>query len=190
MRRTERGIQFITAVARHPNEEDFMKSRILRNKSFAWRSSLIAGSCLAILMAAAGQGQETAAAHSISSAPKRSFNPASVRALPGLECQLYPEGSLPSKGVTVFTDDDGYARFHAVRTAASDKIQRLALDCKDSDGRSSAFSADLTSEDTFRPRPLNLAGERGTDRPSLAGDPLSFSQSAVDPSRIRPASGS
>jgi hypothetical protein len=154
------------------NEEDFMKSYILRNKSFAWRSKLIAGSCLAILMAAAGQGQDTAAL-------KRSFHPASVRALPGLECQLYPEGSVPSKGVTVFTDDDGYARFHAVRAAASDKIQRLALSCKDSEGGSSAFSADLTSEDTFRPRPLNLAGERGTDRPALAGDPLSYGQSEL-----------
>ncbi len=149
-----------------------MKSYILRNKSVAGWSRLMAGSCLAILMAAASQGQESAAL-------KRSFHPASVRALPGLECQLYPEGSVPSKGVTVFTDDDGYARFHAVRAAASDKIQRLALSCKDSGGRSSAFSADLTSEDTFRPRPLNLAGERGTDRPALAGDPLSYSQSEL-----------
>ncbi len=63
--------------------------------------------------------------------------------------------------------------------AAADKIQRLNLSCKDSDGRPSIFSADLTSDDTFQSRPLNLAIERGTDRPALAGDPLSYSQSEL-----------
>ena len=45
---------------------------------------------------------------------KRNFVAASVHALPGLHCQLYPAGATPSSGVTVFTDDDGFARFRAI----------------------------------------------------------------------------
>jgi len=35
------------------------------------------------------------------------------------------------------------------------------------------------SDDTFAPRPVNLANERGTDRPALKGDPLSYTQSQL-----------
>lgn len=45
--------------------------------------------------------------HPIPTAPKKSYDPASFSALPGLQCKLYPEGSAASKGLTVFTDDDG-----------------------------------------------------------------------------------
>jgi hypothetical protein len=117
--------------------------------------------------------------HPIPSAPKKRYEAASVAALPGLECKLYAEGSTPSKSLTVFTDDDGYARFHAVRATASDASQRLALDCVDSIGKSYSYLVDLTSDDTFTPRPLNLANERGTDRPALQGDPLSYSRSEL-----------
>ena len=117
--------------------------------------------------------------HPIPSAPKKSFVPASFSALPELQCKLYPEGSDSSKGLTVFTDDDGYARFHAVRATASDAVQRLALNCTDSAGKSHSYSVDLTADETFAPHPLNLANERGTDRPALTGDPLSYSQSEL-----------
>jgi hypothetical protein len=50
------------------------------------------------------------------------------------------------------------------------------LDCTDSDGRISSYSVDLTSDDTFTPRPVNLANEPGADRPALEGDPLSYTQ--------------
>jgi hypothetical protein len=115
--------------------------------------------------------------HPIPSAPKKIYEPASVAALPGQQCKLYAEGSAPSHSLEVFTNDDGYARFQAVRATASDAIQRLALDCVDSAGKSSSYLVDLTSGDTFTPRPLNLANERGSDRPALQGDPLSYSQS-------------
>ncbi|MGP0074464.1 MAG: G1 family glutamic endopeptidase [Bryobacteraceae bacterium] len=159
--------------------------RFRRNGSSAWQSKMASGACLALLMAVAAAGQDQGDAranaldHPIPSAPQRSYEPASVRALAGLQCLIYPEGSTPSAGLTVFTDDDGYARFHAVRQTAADKVQRLTLDCKDSAGRPSVFSVDLTSDETFAPRPLNLATERGTDRPALAGDPLSYSQSEL-----------
>src|SRR5580700_6260327 len=100
--------------------------------------SRAAGACMALLMAAAAAGQDqqefdaSALNHPIPSAPKRSYAPASVQASPELQCLIYPEGGAPSAGLTVFTDDDGYARFHAVRAAQGDKIQRLTLDCKDS----------------------------------------------------------
>jgi hypothetical protein len=133
-------------------------------------------------MAVAAVGQETRVtvpSHPIPSASRKGYEPASVRALAGLQCRLYAEGSDPSKGLTVFTDDDGYARFHAVRLTTADAVQRLTLDCKDSEGRSSTFSADLTSDQTFEARPLDIANERGTDRPALTGDPLSYSQSEL-----------
>jgi len=155
------------------------------NRRFAWAGSMAAGTCLAILMAEASTGQELDATrthtliHSIPSTPKKSYDRASVRALPGLQCQLYPEGGKPSAGLTAFTDDDGYARFYAVRMTATDKVQRLTLGCQDSEGRPSVFSVDLTSDETFQSRPVNLATERGTDRPALAGDPRSYTQAEL-----------
>lgn len=143
---------------------------------------MAAGTCVALLMAAtaAGQGQEkvtpTAPVHPTSAAPKKIYAPASVQASPGLQCKLHPIGSAPSAGLAVFTDDDGYARFHAVRAAAGDAAQRLTLDCTDPAGKASSYAVDLASDDTFAPRPVNLAKERGTDRPALKGDPLSYSQ--------------
>ncbi len=144
---------------------------------------------MALLMAATAAAQDedqiqqefdaSALNHPIPSAPKKSYAPASIQALPGLQCLIYPEGAEPSTGLTLFTDDDGYARFHAVRAAAGDKVQRLTLDCKDSDGRPFLYSADLSSDETFAPRPLNLAFERGVDVPALNGDPLSYAQAEL-----------
>ena len=149
-----------------------------------WQSRIAAGAGMALLIVATAFAQNepshaTSPVHPIPTAPKKSYTPASVRALPGLQCRIYPTGSAPSLGLTVFTDDDGYARFHAVRAAAGDAVQRLTLDCTDLAGNFSSYSADLTSADTFEPRPLNLANERGTDRPALEGDPLSYTQSEL-----------
>jgi hypothetical protein len=107
------------------------------------------------------------------------YTPASIQALPGLQCKLYPQGGAPASGLDVFTDDDGFARFHAVRPEAGDAVQQLVLDCKNSAGNNSNFTVDLSAEATFVPRPVNLASERGSDRPALRGDPLSYSHSAL-----------
>ena len=125
------------------------------------------------------QAQATANATAALTSPTKSYAAASVHALPALECKLCPIGTDPSKGIPVSTDDDGYARFHAVRPTAGDAVQRLTLDCKDAAGKTSSYSVDLTSSDTFTPRPLNLANERGVDRPALKGDPLSYTQSEL-----------
>ncbi|MGD0363513.1 MAG: hypothetical protein ABSC93_21740 [Bryobacteraceae bacterium] len=151
-------------------------------KGLPRQGRIAAGAVMTLLIVATASAQNqpsdaAAPVHPIPTAPKKSYTPASVHALPGLECRIYPTGSASSTGVTAFTDDDGYARFHAVRAAAGDKVQRLTLDCTDSDGNFSSYSADLTSDDTFEPRPLNLANERGADRPALKGDPLSYTQS-------------
>ena len=121
----------------------------------------------------------TAPVHPIPAAPKKSYSPASVYVSPGLQCKLYPNGGEPSAGLTVHSDDDGYARFHAVRARSGDMVLQLNLDCTDPAGNFSAHSVDLTSDDTFVPRPLNLANERGVDRPALTGDPLSYTQSEL-----------
>jgi hypothetical protein len=83
--------------------------------------------------------------HPIPSAPKKSFAPASIQALPGLQCKLYPTGSDASAGLVVFTDDDGYARFHPVRVAPRAAVQPLTMDCPDSHGSFSSYLAHLTA---------------------------------------------
>src|SRR5262249_6636695 len=92
---------------------------------------------------------------------KKSYTPASVHALDGLKCKIHPSCSDPSTVVTVFTDDDGYARFHAVRPAAGEAPQRFTLDCADAEGRPSSYAVDLAAEETYAPRKLDLANERG-----------------------------
>jgi hypothetical protein len=107
---------------------------------------------------------------------QKSYEPASIHLQPGLQCMLYAPGAEPAKGIPVFTDDDGYARFHAVRAAAGNAIKSLKLDCKNAAGQTSTYTVDLTSAETFAPHPVDLASERGTDRPALKGDPLSYTQ--------------
>src|ERR1700693_6311806 len=106
-----------------------------RKNRLPWQSRMVAGTCLTFLMAATAYGQDAygkdqeksnaiAPAHPAHTAPKKVYTPASVHALPGLQCQLYPTGSEPSTGLEVYTNDDGYARFHAVRAAAGDGVQQ------------------------------------------------------------------
>lgn len=147
----------------------------------AGKTLVTAGTCLALWMAAtdSGRAQEPGRGKRGPTAPGKGFVPASVKVRPGLQCSIYPEGSDPSTGLAVFADDDGYVRFHAVRAAEGDAVKRLTLDCKGPAGRHFPFSADLTSDATFEPRPLDLANERGADRPALTGDPLRHTQSEL-----------
>ena len=110
---------------------------------------------------------------------KKAFAPASVFAAPGLQCKLYPLGDDPSKGINVFTDDDGYARFHAVKATAADTVRLLTLACGEPAGKLSTYSIDLTSDETFATRPIDLAKQRGIDRPALTGNPLEYSQAEL-----------
>jgi hypothetical protein len=107
------------------------------------------------------------------------YEAASVRALPDLECKLYPAGGSTAAAVPVFTDDDGYARFHAVRPKAESDVRQLTMDCVDRGGKASSYPVDLTEDATFAPRKINLAHQRGTDRPALEGDPMSYNQSQL-----------
>jgi hypothetical protein len=107
------------------------------------------------------------------------YEPASVYAGRDLQCKLHAPGSSKSEQLPVFTDDDGYARFFAIRSTSDDKVKSLVLDCNDSTGKPSSFSVDLTSEDTFTPRPVNLENEPGIDRPALNGDPLKYTQAQL-----------
>jgi hypothetical protein len=132
---------------------------------------------VALICSLASLGATSASAQEAGA--KNKYEPASVRALPGLSCHVHAAGTASAKGIPVFTDDDGYARFYAKRAAQGDSVSQLTLDCKDSRGMTFSYLADLTSTETFTPRPLNLAAERGTDRPALEGDPLSYTQSEL-----------
>jgi hypothetical protein len=165
----------------HTSMPDFMRGTFRLPQLLTFLVALLASIvvCAAVTMAQTEITSSAPHAHAIPSAPRKTYTPASFLASPGLECKLYAAGRKASRGLNVFTDDDGYARFHAVRATASDAIQRLNLDCTDSTGKPYSYSVDLTSDDTFAPRPLNLANERGTDRPALKGDPLSYSESEL-----------
>jgi hypothetical protein len=68
-------------------------------------------------------------------AAQKSYVSASIHALPGLQCKLYPTGGAPSAGLEVFIDDDGYARFHAVRATTGDAVTRLTLVARTQPGK-------------------------------------------------------
>jgi hypothetical protein len=110
----------------------------------------------------------------------KSYLPASVVTWPGASCSLHPEGSAnPAESIPVFADDDGVARFYAVRASAEDATRRLSLDCHDDDGRTGTYPVDLESDFTFQPRQPLVAPSSASLRPALVGDPLLYSQSEL-----------
>jgi Peptidase A4 family len=109
-------------------------------------------------------------------ARQKRFLPAAVKAEPNVKCKLHEEGREPGSGITVYTDADGYARFHAVR-GGQGETERLT--CTDEAGHTSSYPVDLSSEATFADRPRDLTREPGTDRPPLTGDPSSYTQAQL-----------
>ena len=108
------------------------------------------------------------------------FTAASISAAPGSECELYPEGSTdPADHIPVFADEDGIARFYAVRATAADTVRKLVLDCKDAAGKPATYAVDLQSDATFAARTFDLAAAPGLDRPALQGDPLKYTQAEL-----------
>jgi hypothetical protein len=114
-----------------------------------------------------------------SKAPAARYEPASVRALPDLNCRLHLPGTPAAKGIPVATDSDGYARFYAVRERAGSVGQWLTLSCTGSARRAYSYRVDLASAGTFAARPLNLAAEPGKARPALAGNPMKWTQAQL-----------
>ncbi len=125
--------------------------------------------CFAILA-----GRATAAPQDTVSAPK--LTPAAIKAAPDLKCKLHLADGAASDGLTVYTDEDGYARFHALKTTAESTARRHMLTCSNEAGQVSTFPVDLAANETFAPRPFDLSKARGVDRPALTGDPKSFTQ--------------
>jgi len=74
---------------------------------------------------------------------------ASVKAAPDLRCTLQLKGEPTEAGIPVFTDGDGYARFHAVKLSTDSPHRLHTLSCTDERGRASAYDVDLASEETF-----------------------------------------
>jgi hypothetical protein len=118
-----------------------------------------------------------AAAQDTSAVSRPHFDPASVAVPAESRCMLHPEGNAaPNQSIHVSSDEDGVARFLAVRPTQPNSVDRLALDCMDSDGNSHTYSVDLRSEETFAPRPFDPAAANLTFRPGLSRDPLSYTQ--------------
>ena len=132
--------------------------------------------CSALAVPLYAHAQESTRVNRSAETAKR-YVPASVKAAPDLQCKLHAQGSTPASGLTVFTDGDGYARFHAIRASPASWPQMLT--CIDEAGRTSSYLVDLASDETFADRQANIANERGIDRPALTGDPLSYTQAQL-----------
>ena len=110
---------------------------------------------------------------------RRAYAPASVRALPGLRCKLYGPGQQPAEGLTVLTDEDGYARFHALAATRTSPVTTMTLACQSSDGRAYNYNVDLTDTRTFARNPRDWSKVPGSERPALSGDPLRYTQAEL-----------
>jgi hypothetical protein len=105
------------------------------------------------------------------------FEPASVAVPADSNCILHPEGNQdPNESIHVYADEDGVARFLAVRPQLPSSVERLALDCTNASKRTMTYSVDLRSEVTFKPRPFDASRTTLAVRPALNGDPRRFTQ--------------
>lgn len=111
-----------------------------------------------------------AGAQSFAQTTGKTFAAAAVKAQPGLQCTLHPAGSAATDGITLFTNADGYARFHAVKASANEPGAMQTLDCKDKAGKTSSYKVDLAAPETFAAHPFDVAKEPGVDRPALTAD--------------------
>lgn len=163
---------------RRVQEDNMMNDRTRARRKSTW----LRLTCLTSLCAALYAGQfvpAQASATGNASAASNRYQPASIRAKPGLQCELHAPGTAAAQGIPVATDSDGYARFYAVRASQGKAGHWLRLDCTDSSGKASTYRVDLASADTFASRPLNLGAEPGKDRPPLAGNPMQWTQAQL-----------
>jgi hypothetical protein len=155
-----------------------MDDRTMAGRKFAWRrvARLTALLCIITLFAALSAAQSVTAQANITT---QKYGPASVRAMPGLQCELHPPGTPAAQGIPLATDIDGYARFYAVRVGKGEAGQWLTLSCTNSSGRAFSYPVNLASAATFAARPLKLAAEPGIDRPPLTGNPMKLTQAQL-----------
>ena len=107
------------------------------------------------------------------------FEQASVAVLPGSNCTLHPEGnSDPRQSLHVNADEDGVARFLAVRPTRPNSVTKLQLGCTVG-GQHKTYTVDLRSAATFASHPFDASRTTLPVRPALTGDPSSFTQEAL-----------
>jgi hypothetical protein len=127
----------------------------------------------------AALGVIVGSAHAAGAGPQSpaQFEPASISVPVGNKCVLHPEGNAdPAQSLTLDADEDGVARFEALRATQPNSVERLALDCIDANGDAQTYAVDLKSAETFAPRPFEPAQTHLTLRPALSGDPKSYTQ--------------
>jgi hypothetical protein len=176
----------LTAVRRNTKKEEGEGQ--MKNGTFRRCAMESYGSCrrycavyvsvmiLALLVSHAAYSQQTKKA-----APepdgRAQFEPASVAVAAGSNCILHPPGNQdPKESIHVNADEDGVARFLAVRPGLPNSVERLALDCTGANRRTRTYSVDLRSDATFTPRPFDPSRTTLAVRPALTGDPRRFSQ--------------
>ena len=89
------------------------------------------------------------------------FEAASVEVPVGSNCVLHAEENLDaSQSISLRPDADGVVRFLAVRPTLPSSVNRLALDCTDSQGNTNSYPIDLRSEETYAERPFDPLASR------------------------------
>src|ERR1700761_523233 len=78
---------------------------------------------------------------SVAASAGREYSPAAVPAKPGLKCLIDTGERGTGKPIVVYTNHDGYARFHAVRPSSDTDVKLLILECADEKGNVSSYPA-------------------------------------------------
>jgi hypothetical protein len=147
--------------------------------SRVWSSAVVAllnGFITLTIPSPAAAGEHVSTDSVRGATEKQPLAAVAVHAKRGLTCKLYTDARQEQRGISLVTDDDGYARFYALRVDALSSNRHQILACKDIRGAASSYAVDLAAADTFIAHPIDLKRERGRDRPALQGDPMSLSQ--------------
>jgi hypothetical protein len=94
---------------------------------------------IAPLAAAQGQSSPSNVARGVADQrpPAAMVRAAAVHARPDLTCKLHAAGRKAEEGLTLVTDDDGYARFYALEVKAGNLDRKQLLACRDESGATS-----------------------------------------------------
>lgn len=102
-----------------------------------------------------------------------SFSPVEVLATPNAQCLISGDGV--TQPATLWADDLGVVKFHALRAAPTDAIRHITVNCVDDSGKKTTLPLDLASDTTFKPLPPVPVPPSVYVRPALTGDPMQYS---------------
>ena len=102
-----------------------------------------------------------------------------VQVLPNASCLLrWPDTKPTDGGLEVVSDPEGNARFHLTTSGPTADSFSVALDCRDSSGKSETYEVSYraTADAPVLTAPVTRSG---TPRPALSGDPKAYTNAEL-----------